>query len=233
MTANKITFTLPKSYPSTCTCYFSVYLNGIGEATINWGDGTVETIECSSDKNTFYRHVYPKTEKYKHAITVEIIGDITWFLASHSEITNIDVSQNAVLTDLDIAFNKITVLDISKNVALKHLDCAGNKLTNLDVSQNTALTCLLVYKNRLTSLDISKNIALENFACYGNRLTALDISANAALTDLECSDNQLTSIDVSANPKLCYFECGNNPIAALDNRDIERKKDKIEDVKNK
>ena len=57
--------------------------------------------------------------------------------------------------------NQLSDLDFSHNAALTELYCAFNQLTSLDVSNNTALTVLHCFSNQLSSLDVSNNISVK------------------------------------------------------------------------
>jgi hypothetical protein len=56
--------------------------------------------------------------------------------------------------------NQLSGLDFSHNAALTELYCASNQLTGLNISNNEALTILHCFSNQLTSLDISNNTSL-------------------------------------------------------------------------
>ena len=65
----------------------------------------------------------------------------------------------------------ITELDVSKNTALINLDCYNTGITELDVSNNTALKNLNCYNTGITELDVSNNTALTNLNCYNTGIT--------------------------------------------------------------
>lgn len=133
-----------------------------------------------------------------------------------NQLTTLNVSQNPALEELQCESNQLTDLDVSHNPALKGLGCGQNQLTELDVSQNSDLIWLLCGGNLLTELDVSANTDLEKLECDDNQLTELDVSHNPALTDFWCSDNQLISLDVSQNPALTKLSCDNNQLTTLD-----------------
>ena len=131
-------------------------------------------------------------------------------------LTKIDVSNNSVLTSLNISYNKIKSIDISKNLMLNYLGVSANGMTGLDVSNNLALTNLDCSTNQLTTLDISKNVPLSYLYCSSNQLTTLDVSKNVALTTLYFSFNQLTTLDLSKNVALTRLDCRRNQLTTLD-----------------
>ena len=59
------------------------------------------------------------------------------------------------LESLGVHDNELTELDVSNNPLLTFIDAPGNKLTALDVSNNPALTDLYVQNNGIASLDVS------------------------------------------------------------------------------
>ena len=119
-----------------------------------------------------------------------------------NDLTTLDLSRNAALTELHCAYNSLTSLDLSKNTALEILYCGGNNLLSLDVSKNTALKDLWCGWNLLTSLELGNNTVLKSLDCGNNMLKSLDVSRNTALTELTCNNNQLTSLDLSKNTAL-------------------------------
>ena len=113
-----------------------------------------------------------------------------------NQLTNLDVSKNINLTDLNCDANKLTSLDVTKNTVLIVLSCGQNQLTNLDATKNTALTSLYCNDNQLTNLDVTKNTALTYLDCYKNQLTNLDVTKNTALRGLSCYENQLSNLNL-------------------------------------
>ena len=154
-----------------------------------------------------------------------------------SGLTELDITRNTALKELDCSYNNLTALDLSNNPELTKLDCSGNQITELDLSNNPVLAefeykdnpivTLVVTNNNamteldcsnknLTTLDVSNCTALKRLNCSGNQLTELDVSKNTALTRLECYSNQLTSLDVSKNTALTYLSCSDNKLTTID-----------------
>ena len=162
------------------------------------------------------------------------LSGIEWFTGlesldcSSNTLTEIDISGNGVLTELNCADNQMTFLkilaypaltslDVSNNTKMKSLECSRNlKLTALRAAGCTALTSLDCAGNALTSLDVSGCTALTNLYCYNNGLTSLDVTANTKLTGLNCRSNALTTLNVSANTALTGLDCRSNALTALD-----------------
>lgn len=116
-------------------------------------------------------------------------------------LTSLNISNNTVLTYLEVTANNLSSLDISNNSALETMLCNENQLSSLDVSNNTALTSMEVSYNNLTSLDISNDTTLESLFCSSNPLTSLNISSNKQLKKLSIhSMPDLHEICVWTNP---------------------------------
>ncbi len=134
---------------------------------------------------------------------------------TNNQLSAIDVSQNSLLIDLECSDNQLTELDVSQNNALHYLDCHGNQLTELNVDNLTSLVSLYCGSNSLTALNVRNNMQLENLSCYPNQLEELDISNNPELQLLDCSGNKLSILDTSNNPALTYLYCYNNHLSSL------------------
>lgn len=75
------------------------------------------------------------------------LGSNTHSNEAENLLTNLDVSNNTLLTALYLESNQLTSLDVSNNVLLKTLELYNNKLTGLDLSNNSALTSLSIDSN--------------------------------------------------------------------------------------
>ena len=197
------------------------------EATIDWGDGTIENFKSVIDKGDNpvgfaidFEHSYTDG-KSNHTIVIQGNGNINGIFRTTEEtyqVTSLDVSKcptliylywdNCQLSSLDISkcpnlielecsFNQLTSLDISKCLYLIELVCAYNQLTSLNVNNHATLTSLSCYGNQLTSLNVSKNTVLEYLACSNNQLTSLNVSGCRALETLWCEDNQFTAAEMN------------------------------------
>jgi Leucine-rich repeat (LRR) protein len=190
-TAPTMTMTTSKSGTA------SILLAGSGSCTIDWGDGSaVETHTLQApDEQGWAGEQHTFTHRYSRgsARTISITGEnITHFNCWRMEATDLNVSENAVLTELICYRNVLSALNVSKNTALTRLYCNDNQIAELDVSTLAALIYLDCYSNELKHLDISKNAKLETLNCDENHLTTLDASANPVLGSLSCRSNQFT-----------------------------------------
>ncbi|MCL2055512.1 MAG: hypothetical protein FWG90_13925 [Oscillospiraceae bacterium] len=140
----------------------------------------------------------------------------------NTKLTNLDISSSTTLTVLHVRFNHLVNLDVSNSTALTILDVGYNQLTNLDISNNTALTDLRADSNRLTNLNVSNNIDLTILRADSNRLKNLDVSNNINLTSLQADFNLLTSISSLENLNDLDFVKLNHNNLDLDNAEIQR-----------
>lgn len=136
--------------------------------------------------------------------------------AQKNQLVTLNVSKNVALITLACNSNKLTTLDVSALTALKDLSCSTNNLTDLNVENNLALTDLNCGYNKLAGINVSKNTALISFYAYTNKITSLDVSNNILLQNFMCNDNKLTEINVSKNTELVMFDCLDNQLTSLD-----------------
>ena len=154
----------------------------------------------------------------KSMVGLQYFVNLGTLWAYANELTNLDVSQNTVLTELKCNLNQLSNLDVTKNTALITLDCSFNELTSLDVSKNKSLEELYCSSNhKIGNLDVSQNILLTVLECGSNGLTSLDVSKNKELTILDCNYNTfLTNLDVSQSRKLSILSLNGNRLRDLD-----------------
>ena len=133
----------------------------------------------------------------KRVLTSDISG-ITALNVSDKEIsdlTGIEDFQN--IRVFNCGNNILTNIDLSNNTLLTHLWINNNEnIVNLDLSTNTQLRELFCYDNELASLDVSNNLSLRFLYCYNNKITSLDLSLHTSLSRLLCQNNNLNSLNV-------------------------------------
>ncbi|BDD11392.1 hypothetical protein FUAX_38240 (plasmid) [Fulvitalea axinellae] len=132
-----------------------------------------------------------------------------------SQITELDLSKNTLLEELQAGSTALQTLDLSKNVKLKSLELIDCDFQSLNLSQNTALTGLHVGMNNLTTLDLSKNLALTDLAIWSNKLQSIDLSKNVELKGLFIQDNKLEELDLSKLSKISALNVTNNPLTCV------------------
>ena len=171
---------------------------------LNW-------LNCGNEA-TYYEYEdseYNNETYYKVKFTPILTGNI-------NHITDLNLSNNTALGNLNCAYLGLTALDIGRNTSLYGLQCNNNALTELDVSKNTALYYLECSYNELTTLDLSKNTALTSLTCSNNKLTVLDLGNNLSLRDLRCDYNHLTTLEISKNTALTCLTCRSNDLTVLE-----------------
>jgi len=116
----------------------TIGLAGIGEASINWGDGTKpeNALLSSYDEDEWinnkpnkylYSHYYNRPSLY----TITINGEnVTFLNCNHNQLINIDISKNSRLIHLESRKNNLTKLNARKNKRLEILDVSDNLFTN-------------------------------------------------------------------------------------------------------
>ena len=212
-------------YPDTV----SIKIAGIGNMTIDWGDGTpvasymLHNFDAEGWQYDWAEYEYHHTYRTFATRIIIITGEkITHLKCVKFYLESLDVSRNTELNELDCSYNRLISapvellsLDISKNTALTKLVCVSSNLKSLNVSNNTALEVLDCRDNKLKNLDISKNTALTHLVCYYNKLKDLDLSNNTQLKILHCGGNQLTILDLENNLALQQINCWQNHLTVL------------------
>jgi len=120
--------------------------------TIVWGDGKESNVNDAIHEMLpgwfVYTHEYSGTTEHNIVVT----GNVTGLdCRGGNQLTALDVSRCATLTELNCGENQVTALDVSKNTALKELRCNQNQLTALSVSKNTALEIISIVDNQFTT----------------------------------------------------------------------------------
>lgn len=121
-------------------------------------------------------------------------------------LLQLDISKNKSLRHVLCRECQLTELDVTHNQDLEELDCSQNRLKSLDVSQNKNLRVLYCTKNSLTNIDVSHNLMLEELICFDNDNLSLDVSANKNLEFLSC-DGLLKELDITNNTRLKQLIC--------------------------
>jgi hypothetical protein len=122
------------------------------------------------------------------------------------------------LSNLEILIgtdNQISALDVTNNTMLTTLEVGNNQLSTLDLTNNTQLSVLECYANQLTALDVSNNLLLTKLVCGFNQIPSLDLSAHAVLNYFACQSNNMTSLNVAngnnSNMPNASFGATSNP----------------------
>lgn len=175
------------------------------------GDGELQGLEVFDveglDVTDLARHEvwvsFKGIEKFKSLKKLNVSGIY---------ISELDLSHNVELMDLDCSLARIQTLDLTNNGKLEMLDCHG---------------CVNLKTLDLGTYDKhgANNINVIN--CFGCALDTLDLSRCEMLEYLDCRDNKLKGLDVSRSPLLTQLSCSGNEIGEItfaDDFDMEQLK---------
>ena len=137
---------------------------------------------------------------------IEDFTHISYLNINMNELTNFDISQNALLDNLQCRCSGLSSLDITQNPNLTILDCSNDVFSGPTPCQNNNLN------NIISNLNLSNNFSLSSININGNNLTSLDIRLNQSLTSLNCQNNNLKFLDVrnGNNINFSYFNALDN-----------------------
>lgn len=142
--------------------------------------------------------------------------NLTYFVCSDNQITELDLSNLLNLRSLDCSENLITELDLSNQVNFQNLYCGSNQITELDLNRHTNLNHLECYKNKITELDLNNQVNLTRLRCYQNQLSELNITNLVNLEDLSCTRNSITELNLNNQINLVTLSCAVNQLTELD-----------------
>lgn len=145
---------------------------------------------------------------------IEFFSNIVALYCQQNNLTNLDVSNNTLLTNLLCHENNLTNIDLTFNTNLEYLFLYNNfGITNIDVSNAPNLIRLHLANTSLSSVDVSSNLNLENISISGTNISDLELSNQSNLTHLYCYDANLSSLNVQNgnNLNIIHFFSQNNP----------------------
>jgi len=184
--------------------YINFSLAGVGDATIDWGDGKqTETISLTSESANF-PYNYPDNSDYK----VIIRGNIKQMRSWGYELS-IDVSNCTTIERLTVSWGPIEEVIVGKNQSLKSLGIYNwTQIKSLDIS-GSAIDTLICRRGEITNLNVTGCVTLKHLECIYQNITTLDLSTNTALTYLSVVNNnpKFETLNVSANTALTYLSC--------------------------
>ncbi|WP_075341543.1 matrixin family metalloprotease [Tenacibaculum agarivorans] len=189
---------------------FESTLENLGYDDIS-GDGQVPTvlIETVTTLNLDNRNIS----------NLSGINDFTAlqvFRARSNPFTDIDISDNENLTDIDLFEVNIDSLNVDNLMHLKSLALSNNSMRTINLSENTLLETLLIQScTQFEAINLSQNTELKSLSIWGNALERIDLQGNTKLTSVVVAQNQITSIDFSTNTLLEEVYVQENPIQLL------------------
>ena len=167
---------------------------------------SIDSLDVSTPPNMF------SPPKIYDLTGIESFSNLRFLNCAFNELTNLDLSQNSLLSNVMCGFNNIQNLNINQNINLEHLMCSHNPISNIDLTQNINLKTLNCGVMSINELDVSQNLNLDTIACGYNQISNLDLSNNQSLIALFCGYNQLESLDVRNGNNINFtdFEANNN-----------------------
>ncbi|WP_179021159.1 T9SS type A sorting domain-containing protein [Winogradskyella forsetii] len=127
---------------------------------------------------------------------IEAFESLEGLYAFDNNLTSIDISNNALLTDLVLSSNALTEIDLTNNPNLTALTLSNNQIESLDLSSNSLLEGLYVQNNVLTTIEVSSLAALSQIFIDQNDLVELDLSQNSMLSQVSCPENNLLNFNI-------------------------------------
>ncbi|MBN1927568.1 MAG: T9SS type A sorting domain-containing protein [Prolixibacteraceae bacterium] len=153
---------------------FKTYL--VGSATINLnGDTEIQINEAEAFNGTIN----------VGSLGVADMTGIEYFI----NITRLWCYDNALMTELNV----------SNNIRLINIECWITSLTGIDLSQNELLEAFDCHGSNITELDLSNQTVLERLNCSRNSLISLDLrnGNNDNISSISCTNNAaLTCVSV-------------------------------------
>ncbi|MBR2294933.1 MAG: fibronectin type III domain-containing protein [Clostridiales bacterium] len=190
-------------------------------------DGKLSASEIASVTNIY---LYNRTE-VEDITGVEYFTELQQLNIDYCSISELDLSKNTKLEELDSIDNPLSEIDLSKNTELKKMWLCGGtgatglvpnssrtEITELDLSNNTKLEELYCYGLKIYSLDIGMLTGLKKFnASYSVNLATIDASGLTELTSFQvyCCPS-LKSVDLSGDGKLRYLVTDGTDLDSLD-----------------
>ncbi len=129
------------------------------------------------------------------AATLKIYGALTKLEAKDagSNITAIEFTKDAKLTELNVSGNALTTLELDALTTLKKLNCTKNQLTQLNLVPLTELVELQCGQNLISELDLTKNVNLQKISCEELKLTTLNLNEKTNLKEVVCYGNSFST----------------------------------------
>lgn len=157
------------------------------------------------------------------ATGIEDFSKLSILIISQNNLTDIDLSNNDSLVELQISVNNLTTLDVSKNLNLARLYVEGNNISEIDISNNLGLTRLAISGNPLVSLDVTLHKELTRLEVNNTLLESLNVTENIKLAYLDMNNfnaedyqHTINSIDLTNNPELITLIANHTKLSSID-----------------
>ena len=164
-------------------------------------------------KNTHLTQLSAYVNPKLQSIDVSTLVNLEILDLGDCAFTDLDVSQNVLLTKLFVTNNKLSTLNVSQNKQLKQLKCNGNQLSSLKILNNDQLEILDASDNQLSAINVRNNTALKDLRISNNvDINLLDLKSNAALETLYADGLSITAIDLVENRGLSVISLRDNKL---------------------
>lgn len=138
---------------------------------------------------------------------------------SDNKLTEINISANTKLVELNFGLNEIKAIDLTNNLDIEKLNAYFSVISELDVSKNVKLTELIligIINSPLQKIDLSNNLDLKILDLFGNAINEINLTNNIALEEVRLSYNNIREIDLSKNIALKKLFIEENTLFSLD-----------------
>ncbi|WJM09906.1 S-layer homology domain-containing protein [Paenibacillus sp. PK1-4R] len=125
--------------------------------------------------------------------------------AGISDLTGVEIFKGLNVTEIDLSGNAISKADASGFDRLNWLDLSRNELTQINVTGLDQLEYLNLANNRLPLLDVTGIDSLQELHLYGNELVHLPIGV-AGLSDLQYLDVSNNAIPLREEPDFALHQ---------------------------
>lgn len=153
--------------------------------------------------------------KIKTLTGIEDFTALSFLDVSYHDISEIDLTENFNLWELNLASNNLKNIDLSKNRSLHLLRLDGNNLSEIDLSSNKALYNLSIASNNLSEINLENNQELEEIFLSNNEILNLDLSGFTHLSIIWINNNSLESLDISNSSKVREVYMLNNMLTCV------------------
>jgi uncharacterized repeat protein (TIGR01451 family) len=147
---------------------------------------------------------------------IEAFSNLDRVKFGHTLIESADLTNNLLLTSVNLADNELTEVHTAGLHQLTELVVRNNELSNLDLSGLPNLEVLDAENNHLSGIILSGLPNMEDLNLDDNELSSLDLSGLPNLIKIEVVKNNLDSLDFSENPLLRNIHISDNNIHSID-----------------
>ncbi len=130
-------------------------------------DGEINGQVLTSDIDTItILHLIGPSNSIADMTGIEDFLALEELLIWQQDITNINLSNNINLLQLDLSNNPLESLDISQNINIRELNVTASSLNSINL--NTNLEIVHIYSTLLNEIDLSNQLELNNVRILGN-----------------------------------------------------------------